>query len=179
MNKRARILRVITVFAAATALTAFPPFTAENRQGAASFGEPLSFLSCENAAWAWGEETINITFDEMYGEVTVRGIALSDKLKGAKDKRVSMVGFMAPPLTPTINFFVLTRQPMSLCPFCSSDADWPPDIVVVKLREPVKALPYDKPIRVTGILELGTAVDEETGFVSLVRIASEKLEAVK
>lgn len=49
---------------------------------------------------------------------------------------------------------------------------------MVKLSEPVKALPFDSPIRVTGILELGTEVDAETGFVSLVRISSEKLEAI-
>lgn len=85
----------------------------------------------------------------------------------------------APPLTPTINFFVLTREPMSICPFCSSDADWPTDIVVVKLDEPVKALPFDRPISVTGTLELGTTVDAETGFVSLVRIKAEQLEAVE
>jgi len=77
---------------------------------------------------------------------------------------------MAPPLKPTLNFFVLTRVPMSICPFCSSDADWPWDIVLVYLNEPVTALPFDRSIRVEGRLELGTKTDEETGFVSLVRI---------
>ena len=36
--------------------------------------------------------------------------------------------------------------------------------------EPVVALPFDAPITVRGSLELGSAVDAETGFVSLVRI---------
>ena len=34
----------------------------------------------------------------------------------------------------------------------------------------VVALPFDAPITVRGSLELGSAVDAETGFVSLVRI---------
>ena len=75
-------------------------------------------------------------------------------------------------------WFVLTREPMSICPFCSTDADWPADIVVVQLSEPVVALPFDRPISVTGTLELGTEVDAETGFVSLVRIQAQSLEAL-
>ncbi len=137
------------------------------------------FFSVCGRAEAWfGSDVIEIGFDEMYASVSARGIVLSEKLKNAEGKTVSMIGFMAPPLTPTINFFVLTREPMSICPFCSSDADWPSDIVVVKLDEPVKALHVDSPIKVTGKLELGTAVDAETGFVSLVRIAAENLEAI-
>ena len=103
---------------------------------------------------------------------------MSGKLQNAEGHRVRMVGFMAPPLKPTIHFFVLTREPMAICPFCSSDADWPSDIVVVKLSEPITSLPFDKPIYVTGKLELGTQVDEETGFVSLVRIQADSLEAL-
>lgn len=127
---------------------------------------------------AFFEEAEHLGFDELYSAANSRGVTLSDKLKAAAGKSVAMVGFMAPPLTPTINFFVLTREPMSICPFCGSDADWPVDIVVVKLAEPVKALPFDSPIKVTGILELGTEIDAETGFVSLVRIRSRKLEAI-
>ena len=153
----------------------FLPFDSASTDRAASLGMPLF---CVKAAR--GEEAISMRFDEMYDGISTRyGIMLSEKLKNADGKMVTMEGFMAPPLTPTINFFVLTSRPMSLCPFCSSDADWPDDIVVVKLREPVKALPYDRPIMVTGILELGHAVDEETGFVSLVRIDSKKLAEVK
>ena len=55
------------------------------------------------------------------------------KLKALAGHRVRMQGFMAPPLKAEAKFFVLTERPMALCPFCSSDADWPPDIVVVYL----------------------------------------------
>lgn len=137
---------------------------------ATSFWEAPVFCNVAQAG-----EPIDISFDEMYGSVSSLGISFSDKLKNAEGSEVRMVGFMAPPLTPTINFFVLTREPMSICPFCSSDADWPSDIVVVKLDEPVTALPFDRPISVTGVLELGTAIDDETGFVSLVRIRAEAL----
>ena len=86
-----------------------------------------------------------------------------------------MAGYMAPPLTPTVRFFVLTEVPMSVCPFCSSDADWPDNIIVVKVNEDITALPYDVPITVTGILEMGSETDEETGFVSQVRIDSRSI----
>ena len=111
----------------------------------------------------------------MYGKVSSLGIELSEKLKLLDGKDVAMIGFMAPPLKPTLNFFVLTRVPMSICPFCSSDADWPWDIVLVYLKEPATALPFDRPIRVEGRLELGTKMDDETGFVSLVRIYATRI----
>lgn len=165
------------IFTIVLLLLALPFADAIKFGGAASEERPLLSLCSTAQAW-WFEDAVSIGFDEMYESASSRGIVLSQKLKDAEGKKVAMTGFMAPPLTPTINFFVLTREPMSICPFCSSDADWPSDIVVVKLTEPVKALPFDRPIKVTGILELGTEVDAETGFVSLVRIAAENLEAV-
>lgn len=129
------------------------------------------------AAW-FQEESTELRFNEMYASVSSLGIEFSEKLVAAEGKRVSMVGFMAPPLKPTINFFVLTQEPMSICPFCSSDADWPNNIVVVEMSESVTALPYDRPIRVTGTLALGTEIDAETGFVSLVRIKADQVEAI-
>lgn len=147
-----------------------------NTERTVPFMEPF-FGVCGKAEAFWGQ-TVELRFDELYSSVSSRGVILSDKLVSNEGNSVSMVGFMAPPLTPTINFFVLTREPMSICPFCGSDADWPTDIVVVKLDEPVTALPFDSPIKVTGTLELGTEVDQETGFVSLVRIKAENLEAL-
>jgi hypothetical protein len=48
------------------------------------------------------------------------------------------------------------------------------------VENPVTALPFDRPIHVEGRLELGTRVDVETGFVSLVRIYATRLrEAVR
>ena len=129
-----------------------------------------------SASRAYSSE--RITFKEMYSGASSLGIVLSDKLKSLNGKTVEMQGFMAPPLKPTLNFFVLTSVPMSICPFCSTDSDWPDDIVVVYLKKPVLALPYDRPIRVTGTLELGSKTDAETGFVSLVRIRADKLKEV-
>lgn len=120
----------------------------------------------------------DISFDELYSDWTAEGLVLSDKTLSLEGQTVTMTGYMAPPLTPTIHFFVLTEVPMSVCPFCSSDADWPDNIIVVKLSEPVTALPYDSPISVTGTLEIGGEVDEETGFVSQLRIAADSIEAL-
>lgn len=123
-------------------------------------------------------EADDISFDELYSDWTAEGLVLSDKTLSLEGQTVTMTGYMAPPLTPTIHFFVLTEVPMSVCPFCSSDADWPDNIIVVKLSEPVTALPYDSPISVTGTLEIGGEVDEETGFVSQLRIAADSIEAL-
>lgn len=120
----------------------------------------------------------DLSFGELYSDWTAAGLVLSDKAESLEDSTVTMTGYMAPPLTPTIRFFVLTEVPMSVCPFCSSDADWPDNIIVVKVSDPVTALPYDSPISVTGTLEIGSEVDEETGFVSQLRIAADSIDAL-
>jgi hypothetical protein len=81
-----------------------------------------------------------------------------------------MQGFMAPPLKAEADFFVLTAIPMALCPFCSSDADWPADIVVVYLDKAQTFEQANRRIEVTGKLEIGSWTDPNTGFVSLLRI---------
>lgn len=111
-----------------------------------------------------------IGFDDLYGAWSVTGLRFSDKVRRLSGQEVTMRGFMAPPLSAEAIFFVLTREPLSICPFCSSDAEWPPDIVVVYLRR--RALPLDPSTRieVTGRLEAGSWTDPETGFVSQLRI---------
>mgnify|MGYP003139908712 FL=1 len=97
----------------------------------------------------------------------------------AKDKsRIEITGFMAPPLKAEASFFVLTRRPMSVCPFCETSADWPVDIVFVRTRERVDAGAFNRMIVTSGILELGEAKDEETGFVSLVRLVDAEFEVL-
>lgn len=120
----------------------------------------------------------SLGFDEMYSGWFGGALILSDKLKSLEGQDVTVTGYMAPPLTPTIRFFVLTEVPMSVCPFCSSDADWPDNIIVVKVDDPVTALPYDATISVTGPLEIGSESDEETGFVSQLRIRARDISTL-
>ncbi|WP_156876723.1 hypothetical protein [Paenibacillus pasadenensis] len=119
-----------------------------------------------------------IRFSELYGKESVRGLAFSDKLKELDGMKVEMTGYMAPPLTATVRFFVLTRIPLAVCPFCSSDADWPSDIVVIQLPEGKELTPTEHQVKVTGTLSIGSQTDEETGFVSLIRIVADKTEVL-
>jgi len=134
----------------------------------------LAALSCAGVARA-GD---TLTFDELYGKISVLGLAFSDKAKALDGKTVSMRGFMAPPLKAEAKFFVLTEIPMALCPFCSSDADWPSNIVVVYIDKKTTFVPPSKLIEVTGTLEVGSWTDPETGFVSLLRLVHSSFETV-
>jgi hypothetical protein len=120
-----------------------------------------------------------LSFEDLYSRVTVRGVEFSPRLKSLDGKRVVMEGYMAPPLKPRVTFFVLTKLPLATCPFCSSAADWPPDIVLVILPKGREVEPLTSRIRVLGRLEIGVKEDPETGFVSLVRIYAEKVEVVR
>jgi hypothetical protein len=111
-----------------------------------------------------------VRFEEMYKASGVLGLEMSDKLVALNGKPVEIAGFMAPPLKAEAGFFVLTREPVSLCPFCNSEADWPSDIIVVYLRDGVRYTQTNRAITVSGTLEIGSKLDAKTGFVSLVRL---------
>ena len=107
-----------------------------------------------------------LTFREMYS----LGIEFSARTQELEGTRVRMEGFMAPPLKPDARFFVLTRVPMAVCPFCDSAAAWPDDIVYVEIRSALEAVRFNLLIEVEGRLSLGEAIDPDTGFVSLLRL---------
>ncbi len=101
----------------------------------------------------------NLGFGELYKSLGVLGLQFSDKVKRLNGSAVSVGGFMAPPLKAEANFFVLTEIPMSLCPFCSSDADWQDNILVVYLAAKQTFVQYNAPIAAQGILDVGPWTD--------------------
>jgi hypothetical protein len=122
------------------------------------------------AAGTRAQAKSDITFDELYGKVSVLGLEFSEKVKQLNGKEIAMRGFMAPPLKAEAHFFVLTEIPMSICPFCSTDSDWPDNIVVVYLDDKQTFTQSSQTIEVRGKLETGSWTDPDTGFVSLLRI---------
>lgn len=135
----------------------------------------ISFMALALLLGAALAEAEELSFDEIYSACSADGLTFSDRTRSLEGGTVTVSGYMAPSLTPTIHFFVLTEVPMSVCPFCSSDADWPDNIIVVKVDDPITALPYDTPITVTGTLEIGSETDEETGFVSQLRVHADSI----
>jgi uncharacterized membrane protein YcgQ (UPF0703/DUF1980 family) len=125
---------------------------------------------------AWGFVSFSkraLAADELnFNELYTTGVELTPKAKSLAGKEVTMSGFMAPPLKAEADFFVLTRVPMAVCPFCDSQMDWPDDIVLVELDDIVSFTPFNRRISVTGRLEVGFVKDGETGFVSFVRLVS-------
>ena len=109
-------------------------------------------------------------------EIYNKDLSFSKKAIDFQGKSVRIYGFMALPLKAESRFFVLTKMPMSVCPFCESDADWPDDIVVVYTEEILRAVPFNVPIIVEGILDLGSYKDEESGFYSRVRLLKSEFE---
>jgi hypothetical protein len=113
-----------------------------------------------------------------FGDISVADDVFTEKARRLAGTVVEMRGYMAPPLKPEIDFFVLTSLPTAICPFCDAAASWPDDIVLVKLSRPVRALAYDILLNVSGTLEIGEQTDAATGFVSLVRLRDAKYSKV-
>ncbi len=99
-----------------------------------------------------------------------KNLSFSDLALDLEGQRIDVSGFMAPPLKAESSFFVLTKRPMATCPFCESSADWPPDILAIYTKRVVDVVPFNIKIQTSGILELGSYKDPETGFVSRVRL---------
>ncbi|MGO4738386.1 hypothetical protein AB4099_17690 [Bosea sp. 2KB_26] len=115
-------------------------------------------------------EPATIAFDSLYKSFGVLGFQFSDRVTALRGQEVRLTGYMAPPLKPESRFFVLTREPLAICPFCQSDADWPVDIVVVFMKEITPMVSAGRKVVVSGRLEIGSATDPETGFVSQIRL---------
>ncbi len=111
-----------------------------------------------------------LSFGTLYAPPTAAGIQLSPTAQALVGRAVTLQGFMAPPLKAESDFFVLTRYPMSTCPFCANAADWPIDIVFVRLGRASPLIEPSYAITVAGVLEAGMQADPATGFVSLVRV---------
>lgn len=94
---------------------------------------PSPAAGAGDASGEQSKSPVSLQFSELYAGGGARGLVFTDKLKSLAGRQVVMSGYMAPPLKPSLSFFVLTRQPMAICPFCSTDADWPADIVLVLL----------------------------------------------
>ena len=97
-------------------------------------------------------------------------LSFSAQARALENSRIEVGGFMAPPLKAESTFFVLTKIPMAVCPFCETDAEWPDDILAIYTKRIITIVPFNVPIIVSGILKLGTYKDPATGFVSRVRL---------
>ena len=119
-----------------------------------------------------------LSFDTLYAANGVLGLKFSEKTLAQKGRSARLRGYMAPPLKPESNFFVLTREPVAICPFCSSDAEWPVDIVVVYTARSVIPTNFSQRIEVEGTLEVGSTIDAKTGFVSQLRLRDAVLHQI-
>lgn len=132
----------------------------------------LSLLATPLAFTAQAQEGAPVLLRDLYN----KDLSFSDLAEKLKGTRISVEGFMAPPLRAESHFFVLTRRPMAVCPFCDTDADWPDDIVAIYAKRVVDVIAYNIPIIVEGRLELGSYKDPELGFVSRVRLVDATFE---
>lgn len=104
-------------------------------------------------------------------DLYARDRSFSELALSREGSRVTVDGFMAPPLKADSRFFVLTRIPMAVCPFCETEADWPDDILAIYTKRVVDVIPFNIRIETRGVLELGPYRDPDTGFLSMVRLS--------
>lgn len=103
-------------------------------------------------------------------ELYDKGAKISSFAKANEGEYLTIEGYMAPPLEAESKFFVLTKMPMAVCPFCETEADWPDDILAIYTKRTIKVRDFNVKIKVRGILKLGKFVDKNTGFLSMVRL---------
>lgn len=97
-------------------------------------------------------------------------MGFSDLAQSLTGDRIRVDGYMAPPLRADARFFVLTKRPMAVCPFCETEAEWPDDILAIYTKRVLRPVSFNRPIYAEGVLELGSFRDPELGFLSRVRL---------
>lgn len=117
-------------------------------------------------------DTPRLQMRELYDD----GMAFSDLAHSLDGQTVVVEGYMAPPLKADSTFFVLTRRPMVVCPFCETEAEWPDDILGVYTARKYRVAPFNRKIEVTGVLSIGSKVDPDTGFLSRARIENARYD---
>lgn len=144
------------------------------RRGFAGLTTALTLAALRPAQAA----TPALSFGELYSAFSALGLQFSDKVMELTGQEIRIQGFMAPPLKAEANFFVLTEIPMALCPFCSTDADWPDNILVVYLDRKQTFTDPNQRIEAKGMLERGSWTDPDTGFVSQLRLRAARFASV-
>ena len=99
-----------------------------------------------------------------------KGVIFSPLAQSLDGQRVRVEGFMAPPLKADSNFFVLTKMPMAVCPFCEPGGEWPRDILAIYTRRLYDVVAFNRRIIVEGELQLSDYIDPETSFFSKIRL---------
>jgi len=135
----------------------------DRRTFVAAFAAGLALPALVRPALA---DTPSLRFRDLYS----RGMELTPQTAALDGTAISITGYMAPPLKPEVDFFVLTRLPMATCPFCNDAADWPTDLVVAYAKNPIDVVRYSTLITVEGRFETGFKTDANTGFVSFLRL---------
>ena len=140
----------------------------------------LTLLAFVAAWWGGALAQAPLEFGTFHARVVQGGIDYAEVLLAAQGELVALEGFMAPPLKPRVEWFMLTRYPMQTCPYCSDGADWPPDVVLVIVQDGrrLDARPHTDRLRIVGRLELGLESDVEAG-ISLIRIVDARVERIR
>lgn len=133
-----------------------------------TFGLGLATLPLLGAAMPALAAPTRIRMGQLYDYDNA--MAYSDTANQLAGTEVEMQGFMAPHLKVDSDFFILSNQPVESCPFCESEDEWIDTIIFVVMRERQEAIDPGRLIWTRGILDIGTATDEATGFVSRVRL---------
>src|SRR5262245_17712089 len=90
---------------------------------------PLAAAGAGRGALAIADASGRRASEQMYALRGVRGLEFATKTKARGAHEVHFLWYLAPPLKPEVPFFVLTRAPFALCPFCNSHAHWLAHIV--------------------------------------------------
>lgn len=109
-------------------------------------------------------------------------LSISELARELNGERVTMSGYMTPPIKGAENLAVLSEKPTRICPVCNDrtgdsfmavcgpcsvgDASVSGRALAVYANEAIRSRPFNVRLEVHGILNVGTAFEERTGFMS-------------
>jgi len=129
--------------------------------------------ACPHAALA---RPAKLALDQLYDPPDLAATNFAAPVRALAGREVVVEGFIAPHASGNAPFHIVASRQIITCPHCGAQA-MPADALVAYVPPRDAPLPVGRPVLISGRLELGSARDVTTGFLSTARLRDAQLVA--
>lgn len=128
-------------------------------------------------------------------DLQANGFSFTDLARQLDGERITVTGFMTPPVRGAADLAVLVDRPTRICPVCTerageqamslcgpcSSGNGPSlaKAMAIHAKQAIRKVPYNVRVDVTGTLEIGNEFEERTGFLSASRLLDADLSVAR
>lgn len=128
-------------------------------------------------------------------DLTDSAFSFTDLAHELNGEKVTISGFMTPPVPGVDDLSLLLDEPKTICPVCSerageqamslcgpcSSGDGPSvtEAIAIHAHDPIRKVPYNVQVDVTGTLDVGSLFEDRTGLLTTSRLLDAEFTVAK